>query len=160
MPFATFNPINPRTNPVNFHKKILRIGDFEKWPFLSRPFWIFFQKKIFFCFIPIKISHKLCIRMDGTQFLWLWWFTAKNHSPQTYQPAVYILSNLYTVVKGQWNMHYLRTNWLENKLIISIRIFAYVPIPFLCVVGKMANTNQPKKFRQLWNCITDQVILP
>ena len=32
----------------------------------------------FFCFIPMKISHKLCVRMDGTQFLILWWFTAKN----------------------------------------------------------------------------------
>ena len=29
----------------------------------------------------MKISHKLYIRMDGTQILWLWWFTAKNHSP-------------------------------------------------------------------------------
>ena len=26
----------------------------------------------------MKISHKLCVRMDGTQFLLLWWFTAKN----------------------------------------------------------------------------------
>ena len=33
---------------------------------------------IFFCFIPMKISHKLCVRMDGTQFLLLLWFTAKN----------------------------------------------------------------------------------
>ena len=64
MPFATFNLINPRTNPVNFHKKILRISDFEKWSFLSRPFWFFF------CFIPMNISHKLCIRIDRTQFLW------------------------------------------------------------------------------------------
>ena len=39
----------------------------------------------------MKISHKLCVRMDGTQFLWLWWFTTKNHSPQTFQPAVYVL---------------------------------------------------------------------
>ena len=30
--FASFNPINPRINPWNFHKKILTIGDFEKWP--------------------------------------------------------------------------------------------------------------------------------
>ena len=57
-------------------------------------FWVghfefFFQKKFFFCFIPIKISHKLCARMDGSQFLWLWWFTVKNHSPLTFQPAVY-----------------------------------------------------------------------
>ena len=26
----------------------------------------------------MKISHKLCVKMDGTQFLILWWFTAKN----------------------------------------------------------------------------------
>ena len=25
----------------------------------------------FFCFIPMKISHKLCVRIDGTQFLLL-----------------------------------------------------------------------------------------
>ena len=44
--------------------------------FLSRPFW-------FSLFIPMKIIHKLCGRMDGTPFLWLWWFTAKNNPPQT-----------------------------------------------------------------------------
>ena len=37
----------------------------------------------------MKISDKLYIRMDGTQFLWLGWFTAKNHSPKTFQPGVY-----------------------------------------------------------------------
>ena len=26
----------------------------------------------------MKISHKLCVRIDGTQFLLLLWFTAKN----------------------------------------------------------------------------------
>ena len=26
----------------------------------------------------MKISQKLCVRMDGTQFLSLKWFTAKN----------------------------------------------------------------------------------
>ena len=36
-------------------------------------FWVghfefYFSKKFFFCFIPMKISHKLCIRMNGTQF--------------------------------------------------------------------------------------------
>ena len=86
MPVASFNPTNPKTNPWSFHKIILRIGDFEKWPFFESTIL-----NIFFCFIPMKISHKLCIRMDGTQFLWLWWFTAKNHSPQRYQPAVYTL---------------------------------------------------------------------
>jgi hypothetical protein len=30
MPLASINPTNPRTNPSNFHKNFLRIGDFEK----------------------------------------------------------------------------------------------------------------------------------
>ena len=49
MPFASCNPTNPRTNLWNFHEKILRIGDFEKWPFLKNGhFGFFFQKKNFF----------------------------------------------------------------------------------------------------------------
>ena len=32
MPFASINPTNSRTNPWNFHKKILRNGDFKLWP--------------------------------------------------------------------------------------------------------------------------------
>ena len=64
MPFASIIPNNQRTNPWNFHKKILRIGYFE-----NRPFWIFFfKKKIFFGLIPMKISQKLCDRMSRTQF--------------------------------------------------------------------------------------------
>ena len=45
----------------------------------------------FFCFIPRKINHKLCVRMDGTQFLWLWWITAKNDPHQTFLWGVYVL---------------------------------------------------------------------
>ena len=40
--------------------------------FLSRPFWIFF------CLIPMKISHKLCDRMDGTQIWCFSWFPANS----------------------------------------------------------------------------------
>ena len=90
MPFASCNPTKLRTNLWNFHEKISRIGDFEKWPFFESAILIFFfKKKNCFCFIPMKISHKLCITLNGTQLLWLCWFTAQNHSPQTYQPAVY-----------------------------------------------------------------------
>ena len=71
MLFASINSTNPRTNPWNFYKKILRIGDFEKWPFEKRPFWIF-------CLIPMKISHKLCDRMDGTLFWCFPWFPANS----------------------------------------------------------------------------------
>ena len=48
-------------------------GNVEKLSFFESAILIFFFKKIFFCFIPMKISHKLCVRMDGTQFLILWW---------------------------------------------------------------------------------------
>ena len=71
-------------------------NNIENWRFWKMTFfWVghfefnFYKKKFFFCFILMKISHKLCVRMDGTQFLWLWWYTAKTQSPQTFQPAVY-----------------------------------------------------------------------
>jgi hypothetical protein len=35
LPFASINPINPRTNPWNFHNFFLRIGDFEKLSFFE-----------------------------------------------------------------------------------------------------------------------------
>ena len=70
---------------------MLRIGDFEKWLFWVGHFeYFFFKKEKKNCLILVKISHKLCVRMDGTQILWLWWFTAKNQSPHTFQPAVYL----------------------------------------------------------------------
>ena len=62
-----------------FTKKYWELTELKNDLFLSRPFWFFFsKKKNFFCLIPMKISHKLCVRMDGTQFSILWWFTAKN----------------------------------------------------------------------------------
>ena len=46
MPFASINSTNPRNNPWNFHKKVLRIGWAGTWVFfLSWPFWFFFQWK-------------------------------------------------------------------------------------------------------------------
>ena len=48
MPFASFNPTNPRTNLRNFRENFLRIGDFEKWPFLKNGHFGYFFKKIFF----------------------------------------------------------------------------------------------------------------
>ena len=58
MPFASINSTNTRTNPWNFHKNNLRIGDFEKPSFLCRPFWnFFFQKKKKKLLHPQKISQ-------------------------------------------------------------------------------------------------------
>ena len=55
MPFALINPSNPRTNPWNFHKKILRIGDFEKCTFFESAILIFFFSKRN-CFISMQKS--------------------------------------------------------------------------------------------------------
>ena len=70
MPFASINPTNPRTNPWNFHKKILRIGDFEKCTFFESAILIFFSRKFFFffCFFLMKISQSLLVSKDGSKF--------------------------------------------------------------------------------------------
>jgi len=72
MPFASINSTNPRTNPWNFHEKILRIGGAGKWGFfeaailnfLSRPFWIFF------CFISVK-NPALLYEVSFFSALWM-----------------------------------------------------------------------------------------
>jgi hypothetical protein len=77
MPFASINPTNPRTNPWNFWKKILRIGRIENLGFFQSAILnIFF--KIFFYFIPMKISHKLNDGKNGTHFWCFHWFPAKS----------------------------------------------------------------------------------
>ena len=54
---------------MKFSQKILRIGNFEKLSFFELAIFKFsFSKKQKICFIPIRISHKLCVRMDGTHY--------------------------------------------------------------------------------------------
>ena len=67
MPFASFNPTIPRTNLRNFREKILRIGDFKKWAFFSRPFWIFFFKKKKF-FFASKSAQIYTVEWMGQNF--------------------------------------------------------------------------------------------
>ena len=62
------------------------------WSWKMTYFWIghfenFSKKKILH---PMKISHKLCVRIDGTQFLILWWFTARNESGNHKWACVYM----------------------------------------------------------------------
>ena len=48
----------------------------------------------------MKRSHKLWVRMDGTQFLQLYWFPAKNNPPQTFLGGVKVfLQVLYISYK-------------------------------------------------------------
>ena len=73
MLFASINSTNPKTNPWNFHEKILRIGG-RSWKmrffeaailnFLSRPFWFFFY------FISVK-SPALLIEVSFFSALWM-----------------------------------------------------------------------------------------
>ena len=37
----------------------------------------------------MKISQSLLVSKEGSKFWWFLWFPAKNHSPQTFRPAVY-----------------------------------------------------------------------
>ena len=67
MPFASFNSTNPRTNPWNFHKKILRIGNFEKLCFFESAI-LNLKKTNVFCFFPIKPSQSLLFSKDGSKF--------------------------------------------------------------------------------------------
>mgnify|MGYP006863754305 CR=1 FL=1 len=70
--FVSINPTNPRTNPWNFHEKILRIGGAGKWGFfeaailnfLSRQFWNFF------CFISVK-NPALSYEVSFSSALWM-----------------------------------------------------------------------------------------
>ena len=82
MPFLSINPTNPRTNPWNFHEKILRIGDFEKFFFFESAILIFFFK-FFFRFIPLKTSQSLLVSKDGSKFwssqMWQHFLTHAKH---------------------------------------------------------------------------------
>ena len=92
MPFSSINYTNPRSNPLNFCEKILRIYDSREF-FFSPPFW-----GQIFCFIPMKTSQNLldnqnnfddysgfqpkithlkhfCIQWELEQFSYLWLIT-------------------------------------------------------------------------------------
>ena len=70
MPFASINSTNPRTNPWNFHKKFLRIGDFEKCTFFESAILNFFfqKKKFFFAFFPWKLVKVYWLARMGQNF--------------------------------------------------------------------------------------------
>ena len=139
MPFASINPTT------------LRIGDFEK-----RPFWksaildFFFQRKIFFCLIPMKISHKLCDRMNRTQFWCFPLFPANSLLcviiPYTvykiftlkHSAEVSLLSSLQNdkIVRCVSRIKFLNLkirNWLTS-LLIKVGFTLFCNVSFICVV--------------------------
>ena len=108
MPFASINSTNPRTNPWKFHEKILRIGGAGKWGFfeaailnfLSRPFWIFFEKIIrtysvkwvgaiisYWSYLAVSsISHP-----DFPWMTWSWQLLNTKDSSETYCLVIFIV---------------------------------------------------------------------
>ena len=65
MPFASINSTNPRTNPWNFHKKILRISGAGKWLFFRRPLWFFFLLYLIKKAKGFHMKHHFFCTMDG-----------------------------------------------------------------------------------------------
>ena len=97
MPYSSINPTNPRTNPWNFHEKILRIGGAGKWDFfeaailnfLSRPFWIFF------CFISVK-NPALLYEVSFFSALWMVFPESwKRSCPNFYAHDCNLILNLW-----------------------------------------------------------------
>ena len=69
---------------MKFSQKILRIGDFEKWPFFESAILNFiFQKKKCFFFILMTTSQTLLVSKDGLKFWWLPWFPPQNNTCAT-----------------------------------------------------------------------------
>ena len=70
MPFASFNPTNPRTDLRDFREKISRIGDFEKWAFFESAILNFFfeKKKFFFASFPWKSAQIYMVEWMGQNF--------------------------------------------------------------------------------------------
>jgi hypothetical protein len=98
------------TNPWNFHKQFWELVILKNSIFLSRPLWIFFSKNFFFCLIPMKISHKLCDRMDGTQFWCFPLFPAPKLTPEFEQFQWHYFLPFYHKIIDHWGPppHFLR----------------------------------------------------
>ena len=75
MPFASIHPTKAKTNPWNFRKYILRIGEIERLSF----FWVRHFEYLFFASSPWK-SVSFLGSKDGSEFWWLSWFPAQNNT--------------------------------------------------------------------------------
>ena len=135
MLLTPFNPTSPRTNPWNF-------GQSWKTKFLWEGHFDFFFKKEFFCFIPMKISHKLCVRIDGTQFLLSWWFTAKNEHEGICRIILHFRIDIHTVGK-----HYkllLNTDRSSRKNPVIKHFLAWKFSSLLFIDSRLFSTKMQK----------------
>ena len=92
---ANTNPIFMGINPWKFGKKTIHYSP------------IFNSKNYF---IPIKIRHKWWEGIDGTQVLWLPWFSAKNNTCLKIWNAGYLCCRLKTFTE----------NWDSNRHLLEL----------------------------------------
>ena len=106
MPFASINSTNPRTNPWNFQKKILRIGGAGKWVFFEAAILNFFFR--FFCFI----SWKQAARSYEVSFISAIWMVSSESWKIFHFWFHKLNSHMYTV------LHIFRQVlfWAENQV--------------------------------------------
>ena len=117
MPFASFNLTNPRTNPWNFHKKILRIGGVGKSAFFKSAILNFF----------FKCTHKpenqqsqdleLSLHLPLSTFHWHWntYIFVSICGTCNVTWAMNRLSSLYEIAQDTLQVH--------SKDCIKVQIF-------------------------------------
>ena len=121
MPFTSINLTNPRTNPWNFHKKILRIGDFEKRPFWKISHFEFFSWKFFFFyFILMKIISNLYDRMDGSNICCYPCFPANSLLCVIKRYTVYVSFQIPGQIRLIWAVINYSSNWQQVFYITHI----------------------------------------
>ena len=100
MPFTSINPTHSRTNPWNFHAKILRIGGAKKWGFFEASILNFLGRWILFCFISVKKSSPF---IWGIFFSALWMFfpeSWRRSCPNFYAHDCSRVSRKVVIYKG------------------------------------------------------------
>ena len=141
MPFASIYPFYPRTNPLNFGKKILRIGGVEK--FFESTILTFFSNSFFYSiFMITMISRK--IRGDEQNM---------RHT---------VLFNLckrlcFTLnfLPETWTWYVLYTGHYSNFCTFEITSFVNVPGHYLRKYGTFNFGHGSKKCENKWR-ITEE----
>ena len=94
IPFASINPTNPRTNPWNFHEKILRIGGAGKWGFFESAILNFLKKN----YASYLNENNQPVHMRYHLFLHYGWFLQNLGKD-------FIRTNMHTTVHGFKKVH-------------------------------------------------------
>ena len=130
----------------------------KKNVFLSRPFWNFFTKNFFFCFIPMKISQSFLGSKHGSILMIILVSNPKQHQRKDMQhSAVYIIyvdSNLQGCppTKGVQNPVEILPNWwVSHKTSVwknSLSDFRWFNWIYFLVGKIVKNTPKTKSLKE------------